>query len=563
VYKVLTTIMEHQIMDYVEDNNILGECQGAFRRGRRCEDHIFVLKGICSLRKSRKKRTYLAFLDISKAFDTVDRAMLFNTLWDRGIQGKAWRLVRMLYNRVDNKVIFGSFESDMYQVANGVKQGCVLSPTLFNLVVVDLDIQINGCGGINTGLTSVNGLYYADDIVLFANCENDLVKMLATADNFAKKWGLKFNSKKSQVLVVGKRVSNRLWPLGDVMLTEVQSYKYLGVYINRFMKDNNHIKQHLETKGKKFEAHLRFILANHMDINRVNFGSTMWTKALLPGLAHASGIWFNETKSSQTCLRSVQYKCAKAVLKLHCMPSQTATIGELGWTPIIDHLDNLRVSYFNHLKNMDNHRLTKQIFNEMLTLHSNNVPTCFQYFGNIKSIFAQRGVDHLFNTDINMDSSNVITFKQFNLMHRIVNTHQEMDNYSSLKHYRFLKQNTHCSDYLYSDHNFKSVQLKFKLRTGVLGIGEDFVRQKRGPGYCKGCGAFESLKHFILYCPAYLKERQIMLLNVRKETDDETFSTFIQHADVMLSYLLGDHDDVFNKMFLTFLHKIWLKRKEF
>jgi hypothetical protein len=249
------------------------------------------------------------------------------------------------------------------------------------------------------------------------------------------------------------------------------------------------------------------------------------------------------------------------------MPSQIAAIGELGWTPIIDDLDNLRVSYFNHLKNMDNHRLTKQIFNEMFTLHSNNVPTCFQYFDNIKLIFAQRGVDHLFNTDIDIDNGNgnvIKTFKHFNFMNRIVNTRQELDNYSSLKYYRFLKQDTHCSEYLYSDHNFKSVQLKFKLRTGVLGIGEDYVRQKRGPGQCKGCGEFESLKHFILYCPAYmyLEERQIMLFNIRKETDDVNFSSFIQHDDGMICYLLGDHDDVFNKMFLTYLHKIWLIRKE-
>ncbi len=70
-YKVLTSIIEDQMMLFIESHNILGEFQGAFRKKRRCEDHIYTLKGICSIQKSRKKKTYLGFLDISKAFDKL------------------------------------------------------------------------------------------------------------------------------------------------------------------------------------------------------------------------------------------------------------------------------------------------------------------------------------------------------------------------------------------------------------------------------------------------------------------------------------------------------------
>ena len=64
-------------VSYLEDNNILGESQGAFRKNRRLEDHVFTLQGICSLQKKKKKNTYLAFLDLSKAFDRVWREGLF------------------------------------------------------------------------------------------------------------------------------------------------------------------------------------------------------------------------------------------------------------------------------------------------------------------------------------------------------------------------------------------------------------------------------------------------------------------------------------------------------
>jgi hypothetical protein len=65
VYKVLVLIMEKQVMEYIETNDLLGEYQGAFSKGRRCEDHVFSLKGICSIRKTQNQKTCLAFLDVS------------------------------------------------------------------------------------------------------------------------------------------------------------------------------------------------------------------------------------------------------------------------------------------------------------------------------------------------------------------------------------------------------------------------------------------------------------------------------------------------------------------
>ena len=90
------------------------------------------------MRKDDRKKTWLSFLDISKAFDTVSRNRLFCNLWGLGVQGKAWRLLKNLYDRVENKVIFGLLETCWFDTLNGVKQGCILSPTLFSTVMTDL-----------------------------------------------------------------------------------------------------------------------------------------------------------------------------------------------------------------------------------------------------------------------------------------------------------------------------------------------------------------------------------------------------------------------------------------
>jgi hypothetical protein len=59
-------------------------------------------------------------------------------LWESGIQGKSWRLIKEIYRNVEIKVVFGDFESDWFEQEYGVKQGCVLFPTLFSVLMNDL-----------------------------------------------------------------------------------------------------------------------------------------------------------------------------------------------------------------------------------------------------------------------------------------------------------------------------------------------------------------------------------------------------------------------------------------
>jgi hypothetical protein len=559
IYKVLVSIIERQTMMYLEEKNILGDCQGAFRKHRRPEDHIFALKGICALRKSKKLKTYLAYLDVSKAFDTISRPRLFSHIWNKGIQGKAWRLIRMLYQNVDNKVIFGNFQSDNYEVLNGVKQGCILSPCLFNLAMTDLQCMLKECEGISIGGTQLQGLFYADDIVLIGNSDTDLTRMLGTANSFSQKWGLRFNCKKSQIMVIGRRMSSKLWPLGSMMLPETKNYKYLGVIINSNLSDTDHINSHLAKKAKKLQGYLRYTLSGHMDINRVNFGNTLWQKAVLPSLSHGTAVWFNNSISTRKNLQSFQYNCARAVLKLHSTPARLALVAELGWMPITDHLDALRISYFDHLRKMDNNRLTKIVFEEMSHL-SNDYVGKFNYHQNIKSILVDRGLDHMF---VNQDMLDTARFKNTAKALYLDTFTNDINSLSSLNLFRFLKTDVNRSEYLANEkYSFHARQLKFKLRTGVLGLGADLSRQHRGSGLCKICGNFETAKHFIFLCPAYSKLRQVMINDIKSCVGSQIFDCFIQDMDFAVSAVLGDHDDYFNQHFLRFVGKAWTLRNE-
>ena len=125
---------------------------------------------------------------------------------------------------------------------------------------------------------------------------------------------------------------------------------------------------------------------------------------------------------------------------------------------------------------------------------------------------------------------------------------------TSLLHYRVVKENTFQPSYLKCQNvGFKAIQLKFKLRAGVSGIGEDLYRQHCGTGMCSFCGEFESLKHVLLQCHAYQYERQKMISNIKDNCDEATFSLFLEDSTFAMYNVLGDHDNLFNKPFLMYL----------
>ena len=175
----------------------------------------------------------------------------------------------------------------------------------------------------------------------------------------------------------------------------------------------------------------------------------------------------------------------------------------------------------------------------------------------MKQVFENKGLDDMFN---NPDNVSVPTFKKCTSECYQNHFYQDIMSYTSLQLYRMVKQDTSCAHYIISDKcSFRAMQLKFKLRTGVLGLGSDLHRQHRGSGLCNICGVFESAKHFIFQCPSYNPYRFNMLNSIRNCVSEDYFNVFIQDMDFALWVVLGNHDDI-NLHFGAFLEKAWKVR---
>ena len=95
--------------------------------------------------------------------------------------------MRSIYDGVLNKVVFGDFSTEWFGQENGLKQGCVLLPTLFSVLMNDLVNMLDGVGiGIHVGKQLITCLLFADDIALIAETEEELQRLLDVASAFVE-----------------------------------------------------------------------------------------------------------------------------------------------------------------------------------------------------------------------------------------------------------------------------------------------------------------------------------------------------------------------------------------
>ena len=96
--KLCMLMVRERIDKWTEDSGMLGEIQGGFRRGRRTEDNLFMLERLIEMVKGRKEEIFVAFLDMEKAYDRVNRKKLFEVMRCYGVHEKLVRLIERIYD---------------------------------------------------------------------------------------------------------------------------------------------------------------------------------------------------------------------------------------------------------------------------------------------------------------------------------------------------------------------------------------------------------------------------------------------------------------------------------
>ena len=201
-----------------------------------------------------------AFLDLSKAFDSIDHSLLLEKLKHLCFSSSAILFIKSYPSNRHQRVVIPEAESDWLEVRQGVPQGTALGPLLFNLYVNDLPKFIN-CSLIQ----------YADDAVVYTfgknilDCKLHLEKSISSFVDYFSYHSLKFNSEKTEFIVYDTSSAAESVKVDNHIIKEVENVKYLGVILDKKLLYQQEVKEVLSkvAQGTKLLYVLRNVVQYH------------------------------------------------------------------------------------------------------------------------------------------------------------------------------------------------------------------------------------------------------------------------------------------------------------
>ena len=175
--------------------------QSGFTPKKSTVDRILALRVLIERRREFRRPFLGAYVDFKKAFDSVHRATLWELLRLRGVPNEILSLIRALYTDTESAVRWGGGTSDFFPVTAGVRQGCVLAPSLFGACMdrVMEGAVGRGFSGVSFGNERFTDLDFADDAVIFAETMGELTVFLDALARESEGLGLRVSWAKTKI----------------------------------------------------------------------------------------------------------------------------------------------------------------------------------------------------------------------------------------------------------------------------------------------------------------------------------------------------------------------------
>ena len=203
ISKLFEIILLQRLSPVLEDAGVPDLAQTAYQKGLSCADAIFATQEALLTHVREGGKPFLCFYDIEKAFNSVELPILLRQLHTIGINGKLWRLLKHWYSTSSARVRVHGHISNSFNISRGVKQGSVLSPTLF-LTVMDLlmkRLRESDCG-LHVRGTYMGAAVHADDLRTTAASAEAVSQQNAVINQFARDSCLRLNTSKTEVVKI-------------------------------------------------------------------------------------------------------------------------------------------------------------------------------------------------------------------------------------------------------------------------------------------------------------------------------------------------------------------------
>ena len=355
--KVFELVLLDRISPILEDAGIPQLTQTAYRKGISCADSIFAGQEAQLKFTSEGDCIHTCFYDLTSAFDTVEFCVLLKELFHAGVKGKCWRLVKEWYTDLQSQVRVGSNLSEPFPVERGIRQGSVLSPTIFNLVI---DPLLSNLRYRNMGLL-INGLFlgafaHADDIRTACTNTHDLSEQVRTVNSFVSSNGLQLCPEKCGIVTAG--MSRGAMDI-DLNLPAEDCMKCLGIWWSADSSSRKSVDDRICKARGAFFAHGQ-LGAFHGSLNPLSSRSLI-ESCIIPSLMYGSESWLlNSTLLHK--LESFQAELGKRILKLPRFTANNVPLLALNWPTMRCRILCSKLSFLHRIRSTESDSLSAQVF---------------------------------------------------------------------------------------------------------------------------------------------------------------------------------------------------------
>ena len=198
-YKIFTMILYERLLPYAE--SCITDYQAGFRRGRSTVDQLFTIRQLIDRFWEYNKQQIHLFVDFKQAYDSVHRSSMWAVMEEMGIPAKLIRLTKTCYRNTKCSVRQGRKRTNTFEIVSGLKQGCILSPILFNIIMEKVARTIlDRQEGAKFVDLIINCLGYADDIDIVSESERETEALLTPFKEEAERVGLQINQNKTKLM---------------------------------------------------------------------------------------------------------------------------------------------------------------------------------------------------------------------------------------------------------------------------------------------------------------------------------------------------------------------------
>ena len=351
---------------------MIGDEQCGFRSGRGCVDQVFVMKQMSEKFYGKNKSLYVAYMDLEKAYDRIDRDAMWRVLSMYGINGKLLAAVQSLYERSEACVRVCREEGEWFRVRVGLRQGCVMSPWLFNVfmdgVMKEVREQVGDVGATlwderRNCEWKVEWLMFADDTVLVGDSEEKLERLVQEFGSVCQRWKLAVNEGKSKVMRIGKsgEEDEMNVSVNGRRMEEVGTYRYLGVDVSNDSGMGEEVNHRIGEARRAWGA-LKDVWKKRHISREAKVG--MYEGIIEPSLLYGCETWVLNVHDRRR-MEAVEMNCMRNICGLRRIDrvSNVEIRRMCGKNvSVSQRMDQGVLRWFGHVERMGNERLVKRVY---------------------------------------------------------------------------------------------------------------------------------------------------------------------------------------------------------